>query len=116
MENRKSYKEARVKGESNLPARGHFWMARFVQWRTPIFKREKEATGKSPAPSWPDFNSRMRGSEIAEYRYWQNISAALRPMANFILRTRNGSESASTCITDTPPSTPLFIVTRFFRA
>jgi hypothetical protein len=66
-------------------------------------RRMEEVIGGSAAPSWRDFNSRMRESEIASCRCWRSISAAPRPTDNSILKTPNGSDSASTCITDPPP-------------
>jgi hypothetical protein len=63
----------------------------FVRWRMQISRPTRRVIGGSPAPSWRDFNSRMRASEIANCRCWPSIFPALRPTDNSILKTPNGS-------------------------
>jgi hypothetical protein len=87
----------------NSAAPGPCRAARFARSPMQTSRPTREVTGGSPAPSWQDCNSRMRGSEISSYRYWRSISAAARPTDNSMLKTLNGSDSASTSTTDPLP-------------
>src|ERR1051326_2322743 len=102
-ETRTLYNGARAKEEPNSAVHGPAGPVRFVRWHTLMFKRMREVIGGSPVPSWRDFNSRMRESEIANYKYWRSILVAHHPTDNFYLTISNGSDSASTSIIKSRP-------------